>query len=68
MKISLKNGVSLFAAIAVAIVIAYFLAVSKSPLEHQATSLPSRSVQTIEAAEIPFRARVTAGSFVVSSH
>ena len=56
----LKSGVALLLALAVAVVIAVFLVRSKSPLEHVALEMPRRTVQVITAAEIPFRARVTA--------
>ena len=60
MNISLKGGIALFAVIAFAAAIAAGLVATRKPLEHQAQEMPRRVVQTIEAAEIPFRARVTA--------
>ncbi len=60
MNISLKGGIALFGAIAVAAGIAAALVLTKAPLEHEALEVPRRVVQVVEAAEIPFRARVTA--------
>ena len=47
-------------ALAVAIVVAVILVRSKTPLEHVAVEMPSRSVEVVSAREIPFRSRVTA--------
>ena len=60
MKINLKNGFGLVIALAVSIVVAVVLVKSKSPLEHVAVEMPSRSVEVIPAREIPFRSRITA--------
>lgn len=60
MKISLKNGFGMVIALAVAIVVAVTLVKSKTPLEHVAVEMPSRSVEVVSAGEIPFRSRVTA--------
>ena len=47
-------------ALAVAIVVAVILVKSRTPLEHVAVEMPSRSVEVVSASEIPFRSRVTA--------
>jgi multidrug efflux pump subunit AcrA (membrane-fusion protein) len=60
MKISFKNGFGMVIALAVAIVVAVTLVKSKTPLEHVAVEMPSRSVEVVSAGEIPFRSRVTA--------
>lgn len=56
----LKSGVALLLTLAVAIVIAVLLVRSKSPLEHVEVGMPSRTVEVITAARMPFRARITA--------
>ena len=60
MKIHLKNGFGLVISLLVAIVVAVILIKSRSPLEHVAVEMPSRSVEVITASETPFRSRVTA--------
>ena len=60
MKINVKSFLALFFAIGLSIVIAIILVKSKTPIQHQATELPSKAVNTITARLIPFRSRVTA--------
>jgi multidrug efflux pump subunit AcrA (membrane-fusion protein) len=60
MKINLKNGFALVIALLVAVVVAFILVKTKSPLEHVAAEMPSRAVEVIAASEIPFRSHVTA--------
>lgn len=60
MKLNLQKYPALFIALGLAIVIAFVLVKSKSPMQHNATNLPSKSVNIISANKIPFRTRVTA--------
>lgn len=60
MKTKLKGGFGLLVVLALAIVIAILLVRSKSPLEHVSVEMPSRTVEVITAATVPFRASITA--------
>jgi multidrug efflux pump subunit AcrA (membrane-fusion protein) len=60
MKINMKSGFALVATLVVAILVAFVLVRSKSPLEHIAVEMPSRVVEIINLQEIPFRSRITA--------
>ena len=60
MKINLKSYPVLFFAIGLAIVIAIVFIKSKSPMQHVAVQMPSKTVDTITASMIPFRTRITA--------
>ncbi len=60
MKLDMKSPISLFVVLAAAIAIAVVVVMSKSPLDHEAVDMPSRAVQVVTAARIPFRTRITA--------
>jgi multidrug efflux pump subunit AcrA (membrane-fusion protein) len=59
MKMNLKGGIGLLLALGIGLAIAALLVKNRAPLEHEARELPSRPVEAIAAALIPFRSRVT---------
>ena len=56
----LRNAIAFGAVIAVAIAVAVLLVANRAPLEHTEVEIPRRFAEIVEAAQIPFRARVTA--------
>ncbi len=60
MKLNLRSGFALIVTLVVAVGVAVVLVKTKAPLEHVATEMPSRVVETITVQEIPFRTRITA--------
>ena len=60
MKLNLRSGFALIVTLVVAFGVAVVLVKTKAPLEHVATEMPSRVVETITVQEIPFRTRITA--------
>lgn len=59
MKMNPKGVIGLVVALGLGIAVAALLVSERRPLEHVAQELPSRPVEAIEAARIPFRSRVT---------
>jgi len=60
MKLNFQKYPALFIALGLAIIIAIVLVKSKSPMQHNATEMPGKTVNVITADNIPFRTRVTA--------
>ncbi len=60
MKVNLKGFPGLILVLGLAVVIAFLLIKSKSPMQHQAAEMPSKTVNSIIASMIPFRTRITA--------
>ena len=67
MKINLKGGIGLVVALGIGLAIAALLIKNRTPLEHVAQELPSRPVEAIGVARIPFRSRVTGYGIVEPS-
>ena len=59
MTMNLKGSIWLFVALGLGLAIAATMIRNRAPLEHVAQELPSRPVEAIAAARIPFRSRVT---------
>jgi multidrug efflux pump subunit AcrA (membrane-fusion protein) len=60
MKKLLQSPLPLFALIIIGVAAAIILVKSRAPLEHAGMEMPSKNVEIIKAAKIPFSARVTA--------